>query len=64
MADTERLLQMRKAEQLRKMREWDDICPDDAFVDAPIKENLTGKHAAKKTNEDFAGGSSSLEEIV
>jgi len=62
MVDSERLLKLKKAEHARKMREWDEICPN-GFVDADIKENLTGKHKPTEKT-DIAGGGSSLEDIV
>ena len=63
MVDSERLLKLKKAEHARKMREWDEICPD-GFVDANIKENLTGKHEPVEKDQSHAGGGSSLEEIL
>ena len=63
MVDTERLMKLRKEEQLRKMRQWDEICPN-GFVDVPIKETMTGKHKQTESSQEFAGGGSSLEEIL
>lgn len=61
MADTETILRRKKMEQLMKMKEWDAICPDNAFVDANVKEEITGRHF-KDTNTDFTRGASSLEQ--
>jgi hypothetical protein len=61
MADTETILRRKKMEQLLKMKEWDAICPDNAFVDADVKEEITGRHF-KDTNTDFTRGASSLEQ--
>lgn len=61
MADTETILRRKKMEQLMKMKEWDAICPDNAFVDADVKEEITGRHF-KDTNTDFTRGASSLEQ--
>ena len=36
--------------------EWDDNIPS-GFVDAPIKENLTGKARSPKTSEPTKGSS-------
>lgn len=62
MVDSERLLKLKKAEQARKMREWEEMCPN-GFVDAHIKENMTSKHKPTE-KESVAGGGSSLEDIV
>lgn len=62
MVDSERLLKLKKAEHARKMREWDEICPN-GFVDVNIKENLTSKHRPTD-KEPVPGGGSSLEDIV
>jgi hypothetical protein len=43
------------------MKEWDDICPDGAFVDADIKEEITGK-SKQVTYEDLCQRASSLEQ--
>ena len=48
MADTETILRRKKMEQLMKMKEWDAICPDNAFVDANVKEEITGRHFKDK----------------
>jgi hypothetical protein len=61
MADTETILRRKKMEQLLKMKEWDAICPDNAFVDADVKEEITGRHFTE-TNTDFTRGASSLEQ--
>lgn len=61
MVDTEKVLRRKRMEQLQKMKEWDAICPDNAFVDADIKEQITGK-AKHHTNEDYHTGASSLEQ--
>ena len=61
MADTETILRRKKMEQLLKMKEWDAICPDNAFVDADVKEEITGRHF-KDTNTDFTRGASSLDQ--
>lgn len=61
MSDTEKTLRRKKAEHLHRMKEWDDICPDGAFVDADIKENTTGK-AARTTYEGLCHRASSLEQ--
>jgi hypothetical protein len=61
MADTETILRRKKMEQLLKMKEWDAICPDDAFVDADVKEEITGRHFTE-TNTDFTRSASSLEQ--
>lgn len=61
MADTETILRRKKMEQLQRMKEWDAICPDDAFVDANVKEEITSRHYTN-TNTDFTRGASSLEQ--
>ena len=63
MVDSERLMQLKKAEHAKKMRQWEDMCPN-GFVDAEIKENLTGKHKPIDKDQSHAGGGSSLEEIL
>jgi len=63
MVDSERLMQLKKAEHAKKMRQWEEMCPN-GFVDANIKENMTGKHKPRESTQDYAGGGSSLEEIV
>jgi len=61
MADSERVTERKKREQLLKLQEWDKICPDDAFVDVDVKEELTGRHIHKGT-EATAKSASSLEQ--
>jgi len=63
MVDSERLIDLRRKENLKKMRQWEEICPD-GFVDANIKENMTGKHEPREKVQEHAGGGSSLEEIL
>lgn len=60
MSDTEKTMRRKRAEHLQRMKEWDDICPD-GFVDADIKEQVTGK--GKQTSfEALCQGASSLEQ--
>lgn len=61
MADSERMLERKKRERLLKLQEWDSIIPDGAFVDADVKEEITGRHIHKGT-ETGAKSASSLEE--
>ena len=61
MPDSDRILERKKREQLIKLKEWDAIIPDNAFVDANVKEELTGKHVPKIT-EAGAKSASSLEQ--
>lgn len=63
MVDSERLMKLKKAENAKKMRQWEEMCPN-GFVDAVIKENLTGKHKPRENEQEHAGGGSSLEEIL
>lgn len=63
MSDTERLMKLKREEQLRKMKEWDEICPNE-FVDAEITENMTGKAKPRELNQQFAGSGSSLEDVL
>ena len=61
MPDSDRILERKRREQLIKLKEWDNIIPDNAFVDANVKEELTGKHVHKET-ETGAKSASSLEQ--
>lgn len=45
-------------EYRKQWKEWDEICPD-GFVDADIKEDMTGK-AAPRPEYDKESGESSL----
>lgn len=61
MPDSDRILERKKREQLIKLKEWDAIVPDNAFVDADVKEEITGRHIHKGT-EAGAKSASSLEQ--
>ena len=60
MPDSDKILERKKREQLIKLKEWDAICPD-GFVDADIKEEVTGK-GKQMSFESLCQSASSLEQ--
>lgn len=65
MVDSERMMRKKREEQRRRLKEWSDILDEkypNVFVDADIKENMTGKHVPTH-REDTPSGGSSLKDL-